>query len=62
MYPKELGVADLMIAGYDPAGLSLRRIFEELPNVLFRDHVWPRFLQENAGRVLKIDRPGPVRS
>jgi predicted TIM-barrel fold metal-dependent hydrolase len=36
-------------------GLSLDRIFSELPNVPFRDHVWPKFLYENAARVLKLD-------
>ncbi|MEC7715440.1 MAG: amidohydrolase, partial [Actinomycetota bacterium] len=29
-------------------------IFEQLPNVLFRDYVWPKFLRENAIRVLKL--------
>jgi hypothetical protein len=35
-------------------GLSLDRIFDELPNVAFRDHVWPKFLRENAERVFKL--------
>ena len=26
----------------------------EMPNVGFRDGVWPKFLRENAARVLKI--------
>jgi predicted TIM-barrel fold metal-dependent hydrolase len=26
-----------------------------MPNVPFRDHVWPKFLRENAARVLKLD-------
>jgi len=29
-------------------GLSLERIFGEMPDVPFRDHVWPKFLRENA--------------
>ena len=31
------------------------RIFSELPDVPFRDHVWPKFLRENAARVFKLD-------
>ena len=30
------------------------RIFAELPHVPFRDHVWPKFLYENAARVLDL--------
>ena len=33
---------------------SLDRIFSEMPNVPFRDHVWPLFLRENAMRVFKL--------
>ena len=35
-------------------GLSLDRIFAEMPDVGFRDHVWPKFLRENAERVFKL--------
>jgi hypothetical protein len=34
-----------------------------MPQVQFRDHVWPKFLYQNAARVLKIndvDRFGAV--
>ena len=44
-----------MYAGYYPMGLSLERIFREMPDVPFRDHVWPKFLRENAMQVFKID-------
>lgn len=27
----------------------------EMKDVPFRDHVWPKFLYENARRVLKLD-------
>jgi hypothetical protein len=43
-----------MFCGYFPAGLTLERQFADLPNVPFRDHVWPKFLRENALRVFKI--------
>ena len=61
-YPKDIihfantrGADKVMYAGYFPMGLSLDRIFSELPNVPFRDHVWPKFLRENARAVLGID-------
>jgi predicted TIM-barrel fold metal-dependent hydrolase len=35
-------------------GLSLERIFDDMPNVPFKDEVWPKFLRENAKRVFKV--------
>jgi hypothetical protein len=35
-------------------GLSLGRIMEELPTVLLKDDVWPKFLGDNARRVLGL--------
>lgn len=55
-YANTRGSEKVMYAGYYPMGLSLRRIFAELPNVPLRDHVWPNFLRENALRV--FDLPG----
>lgn len=59
-YPKSIvdyantrGSHKVMYAGYWPMGLSLDRIFEELPKVPFRDPVWPRFLRDNAMEVFK---------
>src|SRR5207244_3192309 len=49
------GADKIMYAGYFPMGLSLERIFRELPDVPFRDHVWPKFLRENAMQVFKIE-------
>jgi hypothetical protein len=40
--------------GYYPMRLSLDRIFAELPNVPFRDHVWALFLRDNAMRIFKV--------
>jgi predicted TIM-barrel fold metal-dependent hydrolase len=48
------GADKIMYAGYYPAGLTLERIFRELPNVPFKDDVWPKFLRENALRVFKL--------
>jgi predicted TIM-barrel fold metal-dependent hydrolase len=54
-YANTRGADKIMYAGYYPMGLSLQRIFKELPDVPFRDHVWPQFLRENALRVFKMD-------
>ena len=54
-YANSRGTDKIMYAGYYPMGLSLDRIFAELPHVLFRDHVWPSFLRDNAIRVFKLE-------
>ncbi len=54
-YANTRGAHKVMYAGYFPMGLSLERIFGELPEVPFRDHVWPKFLRENALAVLGLD-------
>jgi len=54
-YANTRGADKIMYAGYYPMGLSLQRIFTEMPNVPFRDHVWPKFLRENAIRVFKLE-------
>jgi predicted TIM-barrel fold metal-dependent hydrolase len=43
-----------MYAGYFPMGLSLDKIFAEMQNVPFKDDVWPKFLGENAKKLLKL--------
>jgi predicted TIM-barrel fold metal-dependent hydrolase len=53
-YANTRGADKVMYAGYYPMGLSLERIFAELPDVAFREHVWPKFLRENAVRVFKL--------
>lgn len=45
------GADKIIYAGYWSAGLTLDRLFAELPQVPFRDHVWPKFLRENAEAV-----------
>ena len=54
-YANKRGSDKIMYAGYFPMGLSLERIFKELPDVPFRDDVWPKFLRENAVRVFKLN-------
>jgi predicted TIM-barrel fold metal-dependent hydrolase len=54
-YANTRGADRILYAGYFPMGLSLERIFRELPAVRFKDEVWPKFLRDNARRVLKLD-------
>ena len=53
-YANTRGADKVMYAGYFPMGLTLERIFSELPNVPLKDEVWPKFLRENAARVLGL--------
>ena len=53
-YANTRGANKVMYAGYFPSGLSLERIFTELRSVPFKDDVWPKFLRENALRVLNL--------
>jgi predicted TIM-barrel fold metal-dependent hydrolase len=57
-YANTRGADKIMYCGYFPAGLTLERQFRDMPNVPFKDDVWPKFLRENALRVFKI---GPGR-
>ncbi|MFT5444720.1 MAG: putative TIM-barrel fold metal-dependent hydrolase [Myxococcota bacterium] len=54
-YANTRGADKVLYAGYFPMGLSLERIFKDMPDVPFRDHVWPKFLRGNALRLLKLD-------
>jgi uncharacterized protein len=58
-YANTRGADKILYAGYFPMGLSLERIFRELPEVPFKDEVWPKFLRGNAVRVFKLDEEGP---
>ena len=53
-YANTRGADKIIYAGYFPMGLTLERIFTEMPNVPFRDDVWPKFLRENAVKLLKL--------
>ena len=60
-YPKSIidfantrGADKVIYAGYFPMGLSLDRIFSDMPNVPFKDEVWPKFLRENAIKVFGL--------
>ncbi len=60
-YPREIieyansrGADKVMYGGYHPYGLDINRIFRELPDLPLKDEVWPKFLRENAARVLGV--------
>ncbi len=55
-YANTRGADKIIYAGYFPMGLSLERIFSDLPKVPFKDEVWRGFLFGNAARVLKLDQ------
>jgi len=54
-YANTRGADKIIYGGYFPMGLSLERIFTDMPHVPFKDEVWPKFLHENARRVLKLE-------
>jgi len=54
-YANTRGSDKIIYAGYFPMGLSLDRIFSDMPGVGFNDDVWPKFLRGNAARILKVD-------
>jgi len=54
-YANSRGADKVLYAGYFPMGLSLERIFAELPGVPLKDEVWPKFLYGNAARILGLD-------
>jgi predicted TIM-barrel fold metal-dependent hydrolase len=60
-YPRDIidfantrGADQVMYAGYFPMGLSLERIWKEMPDVPLKEAVWPKFLRTNAERIFKL--------
>ena len=53
-YANTRGADKIIYGGYYPWGLELERIFGEFDLVEFKDDVWPKFLRDNAARVLKL--------
>lgn len=61
-YPKDIihfantrGADKILYAGYFPMGISLERIWSDMPEVPLKDEVWPAFLRDNAIRVFKLN-------
>ena len=44
-YANTRGADKIIYAGYFPAGLTYDRIWADMPNVGFKDEVWPKFLR-----------------
>jgi len=44
----------VLYAGYWPMGLTYERIMGDMPQVPFKAEVWPKFLRQNALKVLGI--------
>jgi uncharacterized protein len=53
-YANTRGADKILYAGYFPMGLTLERIMGEMGAVPFKEEVWPKFLRENARKVLKL--------
>jgi hypothetical protein len=53
-YANTRGADKIMFAGYFPMGLSMERVFSELPQVPFKQSVWPKFLRDNALEVFRL--------
>ena len=53
-YANSRGADKVIYAGYFPMGLSLERIMTDMQNLALRDEVWPKFLRENAAKLLGI--------
>lgn len=54
-YANTRGAHKVLYGGYYPYALELDRIFAELDEVPFRDHVWGPFLHDNAAGLLAPD-------
>jgi predicted TIM-barrel fold metal-dependent hydrolase len=54
-YANTRGAKKVIYAGYFPMGLSLDRIFGDMPGVPFNADVWPNFLYDNAARILGLE-------
>jgi len=55
-YANTRGADKIIYGGYFPMGLSVERIMTDMPKLGLKDEVWPKFLRDNARRVLKLDR------
>jgi uncharacterized protein len=53
-YANTRGSDRILFAGYWP-NLAYEDVFAQLEGVPFRDHVWSKFLHDNAARVFKVD-------
>jgi len=54
-YLNTRGADKVMYAGYYPQGLSLERIFKDLPDLPIKDDdIWRKFLSDNARKLFGL--------
>ncbi len=53
-YANSRGADKILYGGYFPMGLSLERIMTDMQQLSLKDEVWPKFLRENARKILKL--------
>jgi predicted TIM-barrel fold metal-dependent hydrolase len=53
-YANSRGADKIIYAGYFPMGLHIDRIMTELDDIPFKPEVWPKFLRDNARKVLRL--------
>lgn len=53
-YANTRGSDKIIYGGYFPAGMTYERIMTELPHIELKDDVWPKFLRDNAAKVLGL--------
>ena len=54
-YANTRGADKILYGGYFPMGLSLESIMQDLRELPLKDEVWPKFLRDNARKLLKLD-------
>ena len=54
-YANSRGGEKIIYGGYFPMGLSLERIMTDMQGVPLKEDVWPKFLRENARKILGLD-------
>ncbi len=54
-YANSRGADKIIYGGYFPMGLSLERTMTDMRPLPLKDEVWPKFLRDNARKVLKLD-------
>ena len=54
-YANSRGAEKIIYGGYFPMGLSLERIMTDMQALPLTDDVWPKFLRDNARKVLGLD-------
>jgi uncharacterized protein len=61
-YANTRGANKVLYGGYYPFGIELERTFTELDDIAFKDDVWPKFLHDNAAKVLGLATPRAPRT